>query len=312
MSHTGSGAITRWAGLALGILFVLAIARLALLEQGGPAHSTLTLPGGLPATLYSPIPLSRTFSMATAPPADRPPAIVLIHGFLVDRQIMSPLARRLAQNGYAVLAIDVQGHGENRNPLRGGEHVFGGLRADVQEAADFLRQYPLVDGSRLAVVGHSMGAAAALDFASHDPNLVAAVMISGSRGLGPERPKNTLFIFAERDPVEAIQQTSIAMAGRLANRDTIDLGQVYGGFENGTAVQAVRVAGDDHGGIVYSADAAGTIVRWLDRAFGMRRARDIDLNEPRIIAAALAFGLFALLLVPLGRLCGSIATPWAA
>lgn len=302
--------MTRWFGLAIGILFILAIARLAVLEQGGPEHSSMTLPGGLPATLYLPRRADRAQMLFPPPPAERPPAIVLIHGFLVDRQLMSPLARRLAQNGYAVLAVDVQGHGENRNPLRGGEHVFGALRGDVQTAVDFLRQYPMVDGARLAVMGHSMGAGATLDFVSHDADVTAAVMISGGWGLGPEPPKNTLFIFAEYDPEERIQQTSIALARRLANQDTIALGQTYGSFEGGTAVQAVRVAGVDHGQIVYSADAARTIINWLDRAFGMQRTRDIDLDEPRMAAALIAFALFALLLVPLGRLCGSMATPW--
>lgn len=311
MSKARSATMTRWIGLAIGVLFIVALARLAQLERGGPAHSNAMLPGGLPATLYLPGAGNPFRTLFPPPPADRPPAVVLVHGFLADRQMMSPLARRLAQNGYAVLAIDVQGHGENRNPLRGGEFVPGGLRADVQEAADFLRRHPLVDGSRLAVMGHSMGAGAALDFATHDPNLEAAVMISGGWGLGLERPKNALFIFAEHDPAEEIQQTSIALAGRLAGSEPIDLGQMYGSFENGTAVAAVRIAGLDHVQIVYSADTAATIISWLDRTFGMKRTYDIDLAEPRVIAAGFAFGLFALLLVPLGRLCGSIATRWA-
>ncbi len=148
--------------------------------------------------------------------AERPPAVVLIHGFMADRKIMSVLARRLAENGYAVLAIDVNGHGENRNPFNGGEAESNSLRADVKQAVDFLRESPLVDGSRIAVMGHSMGAGAALDYATNDPNLKGAVMISGSLTLGPVRPKNALFIFAQNDPVEPIQDTSAALVAHLA------------------------------------------------------------------------------------------------
>jgi dienelactone hydrolase len=45
-----------------------------------------------------------------------------------------------------------------------------------------------------------MGGGATLDFASQGPELRGAVMISGAFALGPVRPKNTLFIFAENDP----------------------------------------------------------------------------------------------------------------
>ena len=76
-------------------------------------------------------------------------------------------------------------------------------------------------------MGHSMGAGAALDYATHDPNLKGAVMISGGWTLGPERPKNALFIFAERDPVDPIQDTvdraGGAFCGRVADRARQDL-----------------------------------------------------------------------------------------
>ncbi len=302
--------ITRLTGLVLGVAFVVAIGWLARLDQGGPAHSSLVLSSGEPATLYLPGPENPFLTLFPPPPSERPAAVVLIHGFLCDRQMMSVLARRMAQNGYAVLAIDVQGHGENRNPLRGGEFVTSNLRDDVQEAVDYLRQHPLVDGSRLAVMGHSMGAGATLDFATHDPNLGAAVMISGGWGLGPERPKNALFIFAQRDPEEEIQQTSAALAAHLAGVEQIDLNQTYGDFRQGTAVEAVRVPDVDHLQIVYSADAATIIVKWLDRAFGTTRTRDVDVADPRLTASGIALAIFVVLLVPLGRLCGSIAPQW--
>src|SRR5208283_2798341 len=264
--------ISRIIAIGLAVLFILAIARLARLENGGPSHIFIMLPGQEPATLYIPGPERPFFMQVPKPVGERPPAVVLIHGFMADRKLMSVLARRLAENGYAVLAIDVNGHGENRNPFNGDEVESSSLREDVKQAVDYLRSSPLVDGSRIVVMGHSMGAGAALDYATQDPNLKGAVMISGGWVIGPERPKNALFIFAQNDPVEPIQDPSIALASHLANVPQIELGKTYGDFANGSAVEAVRVPGVNHLTIMYSPEAATTIVKWLDSTFGTARS----------------------------------------
>src|SRR5208283_1297569 len=219
--------ISRIIAIALALLFVLAIARLAWLEDGGPPHTSIMLPGQEPATLYMPGTGHPFYMQVPKPAAQRPSAVVLIHGFMADRKLMSVLARRMAENGYAVLAIDVNGHGQNPNPFNGGPGDAGALREDVKQAVDYLRSSPLVDGSRIVVMGHSMGAGAALDYATHDPNVKGAVMISGGWQLGPERPKDALFIFAERDP-DMIQDASPALASYLAGAGQIELGKTYG------------------------------------------------------------------------------------
>ncbi|HEV2171406.1 MAG TPA: alpha/beta fold hydrolase, partial [Candidatus Binatus sp.] len=243
------------------------------------------------------------------PQAQRPPAVVLIHGFSADRAFMSGLARRLTQNGYGVLAIDVRGHGENRNPFNGGEGE-GGLRDDVKKAVEYLRASNFVDGSRIVVIGHSMGAGAALDYATNDPNLKAAVMISGGWVLGPQRPKNALFIFAERDPDEPIQQTSSALAEHLAGVTQIELGKPYGDFAQGTAVEAIRMPGLNHVTIVNSPDATEKIVKWLDSSLGTSRTAPLNLVDSRVRTQRLALLVFVILLIPLGRLCGSMVANW--
>jgi dienelactone hydrolase len=303
--------ISRIITIILVALFIIAVARLARLENGGPPHAFVMLPGQEPATMYLPGPGFPFYTQFPKPVAERPPAVVLIHGFSGDRRLMSTLARRLAENGYGVLAIDVNGHGENRNPFNGGEAETDALRDDVKKAVDYLRSSDLVDGSRIVVMGHSMGAGAALDYATHDPNLKGAVMISGGWVLGPERPKNALFIFAENDPDEPIQQTSIALATHLANLPKIDLGKTYGDFAQGNAVEAVRVAGVNHVTIITSPEAATTIVKWLDSTFGTARTEAIDLKDPRRGAARFALLMFVFLLIPIGRICGSMAPSWA-
>ncbi len=297
----------RIVALIIAILFLIVIARLAVLDHGGPPHESMTLPGEIPATMY--LPSGDTFYRMFAPPQpQRPPAVVLVHGFMSDRHMMSVLARRIAQNGYAVLTIDVSGHGENQNPF--GNDLTDGLRGDIAAAVNYLRSYELVDGTRIVVMGHSMGAGAALDYATHDPNLSGSVMISGGWQPGPERPKDALFIFAQHDPRDAIQDTSTEIAAHLAGVSHIELGKVYGDPKQGTAVEAVRIPDVNHIQIVYSPVAAATIIKWLDGAFGTARAGSINLKDPRIIWSEVAVLLFLILLVPIGRICGAIAGEW--
>jgi dienelactone hydrolase len=303
--------ISRIIAIGLAVLFILLIARLNHEENGGPPHAFVMLPGQEPATLYLPGPGHPFYTLFPKPVAERPPAVVLIHGFTGDRVLMSGLARRLAENGYAVLAIDVHGHGENRNPFNSGEAQNDSLRADVKNAVDFLRGSQFVDGSRIVVMGHSMGAGAALDYATNDPSVKGAVMISGGWTMGPERPKNALFIFAQNDPVEGIQDTSTAIAAHLAGVEQIELGKTYGDFTQSTAVEAIRMPGLNHITIVSSPAAATVIVKWLDSTFGTARTGAIEVKDARRGSARFALLVFVILLIPIGRFCGSIAPGWA-
>ena len=303
--------ISRIIAIGLAVLFILLIARLNHEENGGPPHAFVMLPGQEPATLYLPGPGHPFYTLFPKPVAERPPAVVLIHGFTGDRVLMSGLARRLAENGYAVLAIDVNGHGENRNPFNSGEAQNDSLRADVKNAVDFLRGSQFVDGSRIVVMGHSMGAGAALDYATNDPSVKGAVMISGGWTIGPERPKNALFIFAQNDPVEGIQDTSTAIAAHLAGVEQIELGKTYGDFTQSTAVEAIRMPGLNHITIVSSPAAATVIVKWLDSTFGTARTGAIEVKDARRGSARFALLVFVILLIPIGRFCGSIAPGWA-
>jgi dienelactone hydrolase len=295
-------------------LFILTVARLAQDQKRGPAHSFVILPGGIPATMYLPgpggfAPGNPFLAPFPRPVAERPPAVVLVHGFTADRETMSSLARKIAQNGYGVLAIDLRGHGENRNPFSSGESAPGGLRPDVKAAVDFMRSSDRVDGSRLAVIGHSMGAGAVLDYASNDPELKAAIMISGGFNLGPVRPKNALFIFAQHDP-DFIQDRSKTFAANLAGVQPIALGKLYGDFVHGNAVEAIQMPGLNHVTILNSNRAAATIVKWLDSSLGAARTGDITLRDPRPRLANIASWLLLILLIPIGRIAGSIASGW--
>ncbi len=305
----------RVAAIVVAAIFLSTLMPLAHFQNGAPPHREETLPGGMPATMYLPGATNRPgpdnpfYQTFPKPPGQRPPAVVLVHGFSSDRVNTSALARRIAQNGYGVLAIDVRGHGTNRNSFTESQSV-NGLREDLKNAVEYLRQSSLVDGSRIMVIGHSMGAGASLDYATHDPNIKGAVLISGGFNLdGPEKPRNTLFIYAENDP-GFIKEASDAIGAHLAGADKLEHGKLYGDFANGTGVEALEVKGVNHVSIIWSEEAAQNIVQWLDGISGVKRFAAPNVAEPRLSLVVICLVLFVLLLIPVGRVCAGLAPLW--
>jgi pimeloyl-ACP methyl ester carboxylesterase len=96
---------------------------------------------------------------ATYWPGRRPdsPAILLLHGVKASRASTAQTAAWLHGLGYAALTVDFRGHGESDMA----ERSFG-LReaADARSAFEWLKRRQ--GGARVAVIGNSLGGAAAL------------------------------------------------------------------------------------------------------------------------------------------------------
>lgn len=85
------------------------------------------------------------------------PAVLLLHGINNDRTIFAGHALWLAELGYAVLAIDLRGHGASAAV----ERTFGWREsADAEAALAWLRRNS--PGRKVGVIGVSLGGAAAL------------------------------------------------------------------------------------------------------------------------------------------------------
>jgi dienelactone hydrolase len=301
--------LTRWIGLAGALLFLAVAAWQGALERSAPPHAEVVLDGGIPATFHLPgSETGRTAFLDAPPRGERPPAVVLMHGFASDRLVMSVLARRLARAGYAVLAFDASGHGQNRNRF---ERSFGrsdAFHAELATAVDFLRADSRVDGERIVVMGHSMGAGAVLDFATRDAGLDATVLISGGWTLhGPHRPPNALFIYAAGDP-PSLKERSLELAARLAGVASIEHERTYGVPTRGTGVRVVEVPGTDHLSIVWTEAAALAIARWLDGVFG-RPATAAVAADLRPLASLLGALSLLLVLPALGLVIGRLVPP---
>jgi len=291
--------------LAANLLCILWLARL---EDAGPQRIDLMLDGGAPATLYLP---ASADADRGAEDLGGPPAVVLAHGFASDRAGTSLLARALTQAGYAVLTFDFRGHGANRNAFARGWGSQGSLHADMRSAVDFLRSSQDIDGSRISVMGHSMGAGVALAYAGSDPALDAAVMISGGwRFDGPHRPSNALFIYAAGDPGRT-REGLARTAAELAGVSRLDPGVVAGSFEEATAVSHVEVARADHITILSSQYAARKIIDWLDDSYGVERGTFFLRADPRLRTAGIGMLAFLLVLPGLGVAVGRLAPKFA-
>lgn len=107
------------------------------------------------------------------------PAVLFLHGAGMDRTVWALQSRYLAHHGCTVLAIDLPGHGRS-----GGEAA-----ATIGDAADWLlRCLDAVGLERVALVGHSMGALIALDFAGRYPARLRALALLGVAAAMPVHP----------------------------------------------------------------------------------------------------------------------------
>jgi pimeloyl-ACP methyl ester carboxylesterase len=83
------------------------------------------------------------------------------------------LANLLADNSFAVLAIDMRGHGET-----GGRRDWAAVERDVQQIWQEFTNWPEVDGERTAVIGASIGSNMALIAAANEPAIKTVVLLS--------------------------------------------------------------------------------------------------------------------------------------
>ena len=268
--------------VVLVLCAVVLLLRLGNQERGGPAHGDFSLGDGLPATLFLPQDSEDDGDLPSPrPKGERPPLIVMAHGYSADRASMSGMARSLARAGYAVLSLDLRGHGSNTHRFE------GDLRDDFDTAVDWAETSPYVDGERIAVLGHSMGAGAALDFASIDPRPKAVVPVSGGWAVNDAvTPANTLLLVASGDP------------DRIHERQD-DILEVL--VPTGANVAQREIGGTDHLTILRDDKVIAAIVEFLDPVLGIDRPDDakVGIDDPRYRTAFLylivAIGLIALL-----------------
>lgn len=293
------------------LVFLVSLVVLGRLEARGVTHADLELDDGTPATLYLPGRTIEHWLLPNPLPEDRrPPGVVVTHAFGADRLLMSTLARRLAANGYAVLAIDLPGHGTSPHPMPVGRGRTDVLRPTLDGAVAFLADSGYADRERIALVGHSIGAIGVLDFAARKGSVAATVLVSvGVAQPESLRVRNLLLLHAAFDAGWMVKSAE-RLAARVTGREVVERGTTHGSHAAGTAVRFDRIPWTDHFGVVLSRTTAAGILSWLDASLGVERAAPPRLGDPRWIPFLLAAAAGLVLLVGLGDLLGALAPRW--
>ena len=137
------------------------------------------------------------------PPGGSPPGVLVLHGDAGLDDTIRAHARRLADQGYLVLALDLfrgeAADGEHK-PLRLPE---ARVRGDIKAAVDWLIEQSAEENRGVGVIGWELGGGYALDAAIADPRIVACVTCYGRLTTDPallgKMKASVLAVFAGKD-----------------------------------------------------------------------------------------------------------------
>jgi alpha-beta hydrolase superfamily lysophospholipase len=136
--------------------------------------------------------------------------MVVAHGAAEHALRYERFARALNQAGIEVLAMDHRGHGQSPGPDGLGDFGAGGWDGLVADLGQFIeaaqQMHPELP---VALFGHSMGAAAAQQYAPDGSHAIAALILSGTSarelpraGERPERPARNPALESGRTPYD--------------------------------------------------------------------------------------------------------------
>ena len=204
--------------------------------------------------------------------AVRVPGVVIAHGFAGSKQVMLGYAYTLAHAGYAVILPDLAGHGANLGVLD-----RDALPDDLDAAFVALTEQPEVDPSRVALIGHSMGATAVLAAAARDPlRYRATVAISEPGTVSSPVPANLMLQAGSWEP------RTVDRAQALLQR----AGGESDDFAGGRARRLVVVPRAEHVGILFRPASHHAALEWLSVALTVSRTASRVTGEPQLDAAS--------------------------
>lgn len=163
------------------------------------------------------------------------PSIILLHMLDRNRNDWNEFAKSLQAIGYNVVSIDLRGHGESSLKWKSfSEKDFNNMVLDVKAAKEFLVNQEL--GNNIAIIGASIGANTALNFAVQDGSIKTIVLLSPGLEYREVKTEETikqfknpiLIVAAEGDSYSADSSRTL---NSLSKNSEL---KIYNGSEHGT------------------------------------------------------------------------------
>ena len=180
--HEGRSVLLTWLGLVLAGFLGLRAGANALILRGlraprAPHSSSLT--GFDWAAVAVSIPTcngKKLFAwFVPAPGIDRAPTVVVMHGWGANANMMLDCVAPLHAAGFAVLVPDARCHGQSDDEAHTSLPRFA---EDIEAGLNWVARQAQVDPNRIALMGHSVGAGAALLCATRRADVRSVVSIS--------------------------------------------------------------------------------------------------------------------------------------
>jgi pimeloyl-ACP methyl ester carboxylesterase len=211
----------------------------------------LAATGATPAASTDPGPQLQTFDLVKLKASyDMPqgvpapiPAVLLLHGYGENRKVWEGLRQQFLEKGWAVLSLDLRGHGDsttrNQAPIqaradwRTSPHEFP---QDIDPALDWLKKQPRLNSRKIVIIGYDIGANLALissgkfgevrTIVAVKPSLSEALQMAGSSQ--DFRPRSALIVTetaAEGDEIKSHVKEPVRVLSQSVSGGTAEVFQ---------------------------------------------------------------------------------------
>ncbi|MBF9039530.1 alpha/beta fold hydrolase [Rhodobacterales bacterium LSUCC0387] len=201
-------------------------------------------------------------------PASTGPVIIITHGFAGSRQLMQAYQISLANAGYVTFSFDFEGHGRNRQQMRGDVTAIDGTTRYLMEELARVTDRAIDEvgqANGLAYLGHSMASDIIIRQAMRDPRVATTAALSVfSLAITSEEPRSLLMINGQWEAgLRAAAQSVMQQIGAREGDRIRDV--------TGFARAALVAPMTEHIGILYSRAAIAEVIGWYDAEFGITR-----------------------------------------
>jgi len=227
----------------------------AVIEGGG---STVVDDSGPEFNSFDLVRLKASFELPTGVPAPIP-AVLLLHGFGEDRFVWDALKKQLLMRGWAVMSLDLRGHGASntKNGIaikaspewRTNSHEFP---QDIDPALDWLKAQRRLDNRKIVVIGQDIGADLALIASGRFPEVRTVVALN---------PK-----LSESLALAGSAQDFTPRSALILTADEAEGNRIKASVKDPSKVQAISVSGGTSAWISNKA-VTDAIFEWLKQTF---------------------------------------------